>query len=393
MGLWFALAVLGLCLLGWGMVLRGALMLARVPRLRNVSTPEPIRWPRLSVIVPACNEDVALESAARSLLGQDYPDLEVVLVDDRSTDRTGEIVRRLGNEDPRVIPVQVADLPDGWLGKVHALHTGLGFATGQWILFTDADVHFAPGALRRAVAFAEARQLDHLTAIPAAWSVGLIVDSLVAAFLRAFLTVVKPAWGMGRSGSRRYFGVGAFNLVRRRAFDRTPGFEWLRMETADDMGLGLMMRRAGGRCLAVTAFEDVGLWWHRTVGDAARGMEKGFAALGHCRIWRLSVMAAAGFVFDTSPVWAPVLALLPLPWPVRMLGSTVAVVFVTGSVLFARWARVSSLPVLITPLLAPLVTAMIVRAAWLGWRRGGIGWRGTEYPCTALRAGIRVKLP
>lgn len=383
---------MALCLVGWGMVLRGAILLFRVPRLRELPSADPPRWPRLSVVIAACNEATTIEPAARSVLSQDYPDLEIVLVDDRSTDETGETVDRLASECAQITPVHVRELPQGWLGKVHALHTGLARASGSWVLFTDADVHFAPGALRRAVAAAEARGLDHLTAIPAAWNVGLVVDSLVVAFLRSFLTVLQPPWGVERPDSRHFFGVGAFNLVRRDTFDRTPGFEWLRMDTADDMGVGLLMKRAGARCLAVTAFADVGLWWHRTVGEAARGFEKGYAALGHCRVWRVLATASAGLAFDTSPVWALVLACLPVPWPLRALGIAVAAVFAAASVVFARWGRSSCVPALITPFLAPVITVLFVRTAWLGWRRGGIAWRGTVYPCQALRDGMRVKV-
>ena len=367
-------------------------MLFRVPGLGALAAKEPQPWPQLSVVIAACNEGSTLEAAARSLLAQDYPDLEVVLVDDRSTDDTGEVVDRLAEECDRVTPMHVRELPVGWLGKVNALHIGFSRAAGRWVLFTDADVHFAPGALRRAVAVAESLRLDHLTAIPSAWSVGVVVDTLVVAFLRTFLTVLQPPWGVDRPRSRRFFGVGAFNLVRREAFERTAGFEWLRMDTADDMGVGLLMKRSGARCLAITALDDVGLWWHRSVGEAARGLEKGFATLGHCRAWRLLALALPGLAFDTAPLWGLVAAFLPVPFPVRALGAGVAAAFVAASIVFSRWSRSPLVAALLTPLLAPLITVLFLRTAWLGWCRNGIAWRGTVYPCSDLRAGRRVKV-
>lgn len=389
---WIAAVPLAGCLVGWGLVLRGTYMLFRVPELRSIAAREPQTWPRLSVVIAACNEGSTLVDAARSLLAQDYPDLEVVLVDDRSTDDTGQVVDRLAAAYASVIPVHVRDLPSGWLGKVHALHSGLAQATGAWVLFTDADVHFAPGTLRRAMAVAEAQHLDHLTGIPAAWSVGVVVDTLVVAFLRTFLTVLQPPWGVDRPGSQRFFGVGAFNLVRREAFTGTAGFEWLRMDTADDMGLGLLMKRSGARCLVVTALEDVGLWWHRSLGEVARGLEKGFATLGHCRIWRLLALAFPGLVFDTAPLWGLAAAFLPDPGPLRVMGVGVAVLFVLASTTFSRWSRSSAWPALLTPLLAPLITLLFLRTAWLGWRRRGIAWRGTIYRCRDLRDGRRVRV-
>src|SRR6185369_2740694 len=108
-----------------------------------------------SVVVPACNEARTIERALTSLLAQDYPDLEIVLVDDRSSDETGAIIEHLAASDRRISAIHVRELPAGWLGKVHALQRGLERARGELVLFTDADIHFAPGALRRAVAWVE----------------------------------------------------------------------------------------------------------------------------------------------------------------------------------------------------------------------------------------------
>jgi len=212
-----------------------------VPSLDGFAPPAGAPLPRLSVVVAACNEAGTIDAAARTLLAQDYPDLEIVLADDRSTDATGAIIDRLADEDDRVRAIHVTALPEGWLGKVHALDRGTAEATGAFLLFTDADVRFAPDALRRAVALCEQRGLDHLAGLPACWSAGLLVDMVVAAFLRPFVAMMRP-WAVPRPDSRAFLGVGAFNLVRRSALARTPGFAWLRMEVADDAGLGLMMK-------------------------------------------------------------------------------------------------------------------------------------------------------
>jgi glycosyltransferase involved in cell wall biosynthesis len=107
----------------------------------------------------ARDEAATLETTVRGLLAQDYPGLEVVVVDDRSSDGTGAIADRLAAADPRVTAVHVRELAAGWLGKVHALARGLEQARGALVLFTDADITFAPGALARAVGWMEARGL------------------------------------------------------------------------------------------------------------------------------------------------------------------------------------------------------------------------------------------
>jgi cellulose synthase/poly-beta-1,6-N-acetylglucosamine synthase-like glycosyltransferase len=128
----------------------------QVQKLVSLQVPAPTTWPRLSVVIPALNEVDTLEAALGTLLAETYPDLEIVLVDDRSTDGTGALVDRLAARDPRITPVHITALPEGWLGKVHALHVGTQHARGDWLLYTDADVHFGQGSLRHAVAVAEA---------------------------------------------------------------------------------------------------------------------------------------------------------------------------------------------------------------------------------------------
>src|SRR6185503_735296 len=128
--------------------------LRRIPELARQNLSLPLRWPKLTVVIPACNEAEHIESAAKTLIAQDYPDLEIILLNDRSTDTTAAIIDRLARDDNRVKAIHIETLPAGWLGKVHALDQGVARAQGEWILCTDADVHFAPGILRQAVAFA-----------------------------------------------------------------------------------------------------------------------------------------------------------------------------------------------------------------------------------------------
>src|SRR5262249_1899466 len=138
----------------------------RFRTLRDLDGPEPKRWPRLTVVIAACDEARTIGPALATLLVSDYPDLEIVVVNDRSTDDTGAIIDDVARRRPRVRAVHVRELPDGWLGKVHALHSGVAAATGEWLLFTDADVHFAPDTLRNAIAHVEAHGIDHLAAAP-----------------------------------------------------------------------------------------------------------------------------------------------------------------------------------------------------------------------------------
>lgn len=361
------------------------------PALAALNPPEPARWPKLSVVVPARDEAAEIGPALQSLLDQDYPELEMILVDDRSTDATGAIMELAAARDGRVKVVHVAELPEGWLGKVHALHRGLAESAGEFVIFTDADVHFSRGTLRKAMAYCLEQRLDQLAAYPGLRRSGFLLDAMISAFIRQLILATRP-WRVREPDSTAFTGIGAFNLVRRAAFDATPGFEWLRLEIADDMGLGLMMKRSGARCAVVSATGNIGLHWYRSIRSAARGAEKGYASVLHFSLLRAVVTAALAPALELSPV----LTLLPLASarlrPAGYGGIAVFLAYVLSVTLLTRWTRGRPLPALASPFVtAPIYSVVILRTALLGRRRGGVLWRGTLYPEKLLREGMRVR--
>jgi glycosyltransferase involved in cell wall biosynthesis len=388
--IWIVYALLG-CLY-WVWLAIGAFQVrARVPRLDDLSVPEPDAWPKLSVIVPACNEADTIEAAAATLSQQDYPHLEILLVNDRSEDETGTIIDRVAAADPRVRAIHITDLPAGWLGKVHALDRGCAAADGQWLLLTDADVHFSPGVLRRVIAWSVYRQLDHLAAAPEIWPSGLLLDAAVSAFLRSFCIGMR-IWAVENPRSGAYIGVGAFNLLRREAFERTAGFEWLRLEVADDVGVGLLMKRSGARCGVLNAVGHVGLHWYSSLSKMLVGAEKGFGSVAGCSVWRMLVAGTIASLLDLAP-WLVLAAAMMLrsPWLSAAAGLMIFAHVVSAAVL-SRWASRRILPGILAPIMIPFAIVALIRITWLGWRRGGVVWRGTLYPSRALRAGKRVWL-
>jgi hypothetical protein len=357
-----------------------------IPSVKDLPLAERNVWPRVSVIVPARDEAEAVEAATRARLAEGYPELELLLVDDRSSDGTGAVADELAAEDPRVRALHVTELPKGWLGKVHALHRGTGAARGDWLLFTDADVHLAPGALRRVVAWAEERGLDHVAAIPEVASRGFLLDAAYAAFGRWF-ALSQRLWAVEDPRSSASVGVGAFNLVRREAFDRTPGFPWLRMDVTDDLALGLMLKRHGARSRVLNGAGFVTLVWYESMTAMVRGLEKNTFALLRCRLWRALAAAGATLCIDA----APFLALAPLGIPgLPWLGAAALAAGLVAAARSARWARRPILPGLVFPLGSVLLAFILVRAGVLGALRGGIRWRGTFYASEELRRGMRV---
>jgi len=356
-----------------------------VPRLAELDVPPPARWPALSVISAACNEADTLGPATEARLRSDYPDLELVLVDDRSTDGTGALLDALAARDPRAIVLHVHELPEGWLGKVHAMERGLQASRGEWVLFSDIDVHLSPDALRRAVAFCEARGVDHLAVFPRIEPGGLLRDSAIAAFGRLFTASVRT-WEVADPRKEASVGVGAFNLVRRAALERIGGLRRLRLDVADDLALGRLLKHSGARVHAAQGRGAVELTWYRDLPEMARGLEKNlFAYAGRCELWRL-VMAASLLVLVDAAPWVALFS--GTAWLAALGAAALLTGLVTNAVM-ARWAGHRVLPALLMPLGTLLLAWIMVRAGVLGRRRGGVLWRGTLYPSELLREAMQ----
>jgi hypothetical protein len=380
--------VLSVILLVFWLVIAFAMLrtVRAVPLVERLRPKDPVKWPRVSVIVPACNEAATLDAAMRSRLGEGYPDAEYVLVDDRSTDGTGAIVDRLAQDDDRIVPIHLKELPQGWLGKVHAMHVGVGHATGDWILFSDADVHHEPGTLERLVAYCEERGLDHLAALPEVWSSTFGCDVALTTFFRLFMVGAR-AWQVTDPKSRTSVGGGVFCLVRREALEKAGGLAPLKLEVVDDMALGQMLKWSGARQAIVNARGFVRLWYYTSVGELVRGLEKNsFAAFGRFSVARLVLMLGLVAFVEIGP-YASILG--THGW------ARLAAIAATGIVILvqlglSRWMRRPVLASLFGPLGALMIIATAIRATVLTLVRGGIDWRGTHYTIDALRRGMKL---
>jgi glycosyltransferase involved in cell wall biosynthesis len=279
-----------------------------------------------SVVVAARDEEARIEQTIRHLLAQRGVEAEFIVVDDRSTDRTSEILRRLATEDIRVQVKRVDVLPEGWLGKCHACHVGASMATGDWILFTDADCWLKPDVLARALRVAERDQADHITMAP-----GTVIESLGArAWHLLFLTSLLNWFsGVNRDRPRSFLGIGAFNLVRAAAYRQCGGYEALRLTVVDDIKLGLLLRRAGKRTRAFLGVDDVECHWGNTVGSMVKIMEKnyfaaldyrlGLAMAGSLFVILVSIILVTGLTTGTAAGLAAGLSPLSLILPAALL--------------------------------------------------------------------------
>jgi len=387
------LSVLLLVLVGSATLLWLAALVAtlvgrrRVPLLSAQPLPTRPSWPRLSIVVPACDEEESVGGALRAALASDYPDLQLVAVDDRSTDRTGAIIDALAAEDTRVMAVHVRELPPGWLGKLNAMQRGLEHADGEWLLFADADVHLSPGVLRRAVGYADRNDVDFLSVIPHTLSAGFWGDAAFNGALALFCLYTRP-WAIRRADTPHIGASGAFLLVRREALARTPGLEWLKLEVADDFGLSLLIKAHGGTSDLVNGKDAVTLRWYSSYGEMLHKMQKNtFAISGRFSLARILVQSVV-LVFVGC---FPLLALLSPSTPLTALSGVGLLAQVTATAVAARWTG-RPLGSAFVPALGPLLMAGVsLRAGVVGVREGGIRWRGVLYRSEDLRGVQRVR--
>lgn len=360
----------------------------RIRIFEKEAPPELEKWPKLSIIIPACNEAETIKPAVNTLLEQDYPDFEIVLINDRSTDGTGAIIDEIVDKDPRVKAVHIEKLPDGWIGKVNALNTGTKLAVGEWMLFTDADVHLRQGTLRKALALAEADKADHLALLPKPTANSFWLDVVIHAFGAIFLQVTG-AVDVGRPGSKSFVGTGAFNLVRRAAFDRTEGFSWLRMEPVDDVGLGLMLAISGAKSSYAIATRDISIIWYPSIKAMFKGVEKNlFGAAANYSLIRMGVIVALICAFALAP-FAAIMSFNVLP--LFMLGIITYAFMVFGSLFMKEIFGQKFLPFFLAQFGLLIVSIMLLRSGIVCRLKGGIDWRGTEYKTEDLLAGQRLE--
>jgi glycosyltransferase involved in cell wall biosynthesis len=318
-------------------------------------------------------------------------DVEVIAVDDRSTDETGlvmdALVRERRESDVRYVVEHVRELPAGWLGKPHAMARGAELATGEWLLFTDADVVFAEETLARALAWLEREGGDHLLVVPT-----VVARSAGEAMMLPFLHILSiwgpRLWRVADPHARDAVGVGAFNLMRRATYDAVGGWERLRMEVIEDLRMGYLIKQAGFRSWVVTGRNLVRIRWAYGAWGVVDNLTKNVFAAFRFRIGLMvagvvgiAVMCllpfaglALGLGRDRAWLWPSVVSLASLGalyWRYRRYTDP-------GGVISVMW-----LPAF--PAAALVFVYAMVRSMVLTLVRGGVVWRGTFYPLRQLR--------
>lgn len=351
------------------------------PNGESQPTPDLGVLPRVSIVVPARNEARHVEAAARTLLALDYPDLEVVMVNDRSTDDSGRILDSLAQRDARLTVVHLSELPAGWLGKNYALAMGAARATGDFLLFADADVSMSPQSLRLAVGYLLDHRLDHLALTPGLVMPGWWLKAFVTTFVTMFSVYFQP-WKASDPRSPRYVGIGAFNLIRRNVYEQIGTHHVIRMRPDDDMMLGKLIKRRGYRQAVAQGAGLISVPWYESMGDVFVGLEKNaFAGVDY----HIGTVIVGGMAALLLNVW-PFLALFVtsgVSWWLH-LGASLALWALATRV--AIWSGLPWHTALSYPACVVLFLVIQWRATILALWNYGIRWRDTYYPLEELKA-------
>jgi cellulose synthase/poly-beta-1,6-N-acetylglucosamine synthase-like glycosyltransferase len=342
---------------------------------------DPASMPSVSIVIAARNEERGIEPALRSVLHQQGERIEVVAVDDRSDDSTGAILDRMAAEHLHLHVVHVTDLPAGWLGKNHALWLGAAAATGELLLFTDADVVMKPDTVLRSAGYLQREGLDHLTVAPRVIMPGALLKAFGVVFTIMFSFFTRP-WKARDPRSKAHIGIGAFNLVRADTYRRIGTHQAIAMRPDDDLKLGKLVKKNGGVQEMVIGAELVSVEWYHSVREVVRGLRKnGFAGVDY----RLSLVIFATvshllfFILPFIAVW------VTDGWTQILYAAAIAILLL----MYAGSAAAQGSPVW-HGVLWPVASAMFIFVVWnatiYALVNRGIEWRGTHYPLDELRA-------
>lgn len=365
--------------------------------------PPDLRLPSLTIVVPARNEEAEIEAALRSLLQLNYLQYQIVAVNDRSTDATGAIMERLAAEPAsagKLSVLHVRELPPGWLGKVHAMWLGsqkngpqknaaqINVAQGNvaqqttsdWLLFTDADCVFHPDSLRRAIHYATSTATDHLVLFPTA-HMKTLGERMMISFPQVMSSFAMRPWKVRDPKARDHMGVGAFNLIRRSAYEAIGGYEKLRLEVVDDIKLGESIKKAGLRQDVVFGRELVRLRWAVGAAGVVANLEKNLFAFLRFRVSLVLAVCIVTFFLCVGPFLGVFLA---PGWAKTGFAGAIGLIALAYA-FSGRYMGSSALLFLTCPIAALVFNFAALQSAFLALRDGAITWRGTKYSLEELR--------
>lgn len=337
--------------------------------------------PKVSILIAARNEEKNLAEALQSILQLDYPDYEIIIVNDRSTDHTGEIIEQMACLHDKILPIHLTKLPSGWLGKNHALCCAAKESTGELLLFTDADIVMHPSTLQKAVHYMLAQQLDHLTASPAIKMPGRWLNLFGGFFTMAFFMYTQP-WKVRNPRSAKFIGIGAFNLIRAATYCAIGTHQAIAMRPDDDMKLGKLVKKFGYKSEFVHGIKMLHVEWYDSLRAVVTGLEKNFFAGLDYKLSAVIQSTLANFIFW---IW-PFLGLFFTIGLTQICNITIVVIILSIYGYGAHLGNLKRCYGIGVPLMALFFIFLLWNSTLKTLRNRGIYWRETFYPLTELKA-------
>lgn len=336
--------------------------------------------PAIAIIIAVRNEEADVEKALSSVCNLDYNNYRLVLVNDRSTDRTPQILENFAQKFSHVSVIHIHELPRGWMGKSHALYEGCRNAKEDWLLFTDADVVFRPDTLSKAINYSINKRLDHLVLLPHIRSRSAVFNSVLATFKIMFDLQYRP-WAAKDPNSGASVGMGAFNLVRRTAYEAAGTHRRFALHPNDDLQLGEHIKSAGFKQDVLYGDNQIQYEWYSSLGAFIRGLMKNAFSSVNYSFLKAVINSVAALLFFVLPV--PVLLLSGVP----QLQCMAAIILISQLALYllkpalhAKWWYVFTIP-----FAAAVISYIMLRSAILTLLQGGIYWRESFYPLSELK--------
>lgn len=350
--------------------------------------PPPPNPPLVSVCIPARNEERNIRACVEAVLMQDYPNLEVVVLDDRSTDSTPEILCQLSAQNDRLKVISGSDLPSGWAGKPHALYQASASARGEWLCFIDADTFLEPSALSSCYAKAIETNADMFT---------IMTFQLLGSFWeRTVMPLVMTALSVGFSprkvndpATKDAIANGQFILIKRSVYDAIGGHASVRDSIVEDKAISQQVKGKGYRLVVADGRKAAQTRMYTSLPEMWEGWTKNIYLGLRDQAGLLWLGAFGAFLAFMASVFLPLWPLLGAVWYLNGGGWMAAAVLLEALGLWAylvvmrakvaKTMNISSAYALTTPLGAGVFGAMMLTSAWRVVSRRGVTWKGRTY--------------
>lgn len=351
----------------------------KIRYLRTVNAAGADSLPPVAVIIPVRNEEAEVEQALMSVCRLDYPQLSIVVINDRSTDTTPVILDHIAAAEPKLQVIHISELPSGWLGKNHALQKGYESTSEEWLLFTDADVVFSPGSLKKAMRYAQQNGLDHLSALPEVCSRSRLFRAVMNTFALMLDIKIRP-WEVRNPSSPSSIGIGAFNLLKRSAYEKAGTHRAISLRPDDDLKLGERIKAAGLKQDVVYGEGELQLEWYTSLPAFIQGLMKNTFSVSDYKLPLAIGTALSAFLLLVLPV--PLLLLSGHPY---YLGGIAILIFQLALMLLKKGIKGSAWHGILVPFAGLVMVYIIIVSALRTLKQGGIYWRGSFYPLSELR--------